>query len=310
MAREYARIVTSIWRNAEFRALAAAEQRLYLLLVTQPDISAAGVLAFRPRRWAEMAVDSGVDGVRASLAKLERGRFVVVDEAAEEVLVRSFIRWDGGFNNPKRRPVIIRAGEEVHSPTVRRALVREFERCNLPSLAVDGLPDSLSSSPTPARDETGHGPSYLQQDGLSRSPSDVLSPSEGVVVTEASRYQPTTHNPQPLPPPADGAKTNELVAAWIDACVSPPPKRVVGHMARQIKELLDEGIPASAVWGGIEEWMTTRSAPSALPSVVNTVMNRRPNRIHSNGYHSQTDANIAAFLRPNQGLVALPGGAS
>jgi hypothetical protein len=47
MARDYANIVTAIWRDRDFRALTAADQRMYLLLVTQPDISAAGTLSPR-----------------------------------------------------------------------------------------------------------------------------------------------------------------------------------------------------------------------------------------------------------------------
>lgn len=219
MAREYARIMTAIWRNREFRVLPEAAQRLYLLLVTQPDISAAGVLALRLRRWAEMSADSKPDDLVATLNELEAGRFIIVDFDSEEVLVRSFIRWDAGYTNSKRRPVIVRAAEEVDSPRLLRALALEFQRCELPPLALDGLPDSAPDRPSdadvmgyaaPSTDDTPNS-LFPQLNSLSGRASGSASPSDGVVVTQVSREDPTTHNPETVPPPA--ARTDEITTA-------------------------------------------------------------------------------------------------
>jgi hypothetical protein len=168
MARDYARIVTAIWRNEEFRSLEESAQRLYLLLVTQPDISAAGVLALRVRRWADMSRDSTAEGLVGVLKELEAGRFVVVDWEAEELLVCSFIRWDGGFNNRKRRPAILAAVGEVGSQVIVRHLVVELQRCGI-TLPSDSPPDSLS------------GAADSDVDSLSGSPSGATSTISDVV---------------------------------------------------------------------------------------------------------------------------------
>jgi hypothetical protein len=212
MARNYAQIMTAIWRNAEFRALAEREQRTYLMLVTQPDISAAGVLALRLRRWSDMAADSTPDGLVYALKVLEAGRFIVVDWDAEELLVRSFIRWDGGFGNPKRRPVIIRSAAEVDSELIRRHLAVEFGRCGITalpggppdspppadSMPPDSPPNSLSGSPSKIENADRAADPFPQVNSL----SDRHAPSDGVVVTYLSTEDPTTHNPQPTTPPA------------------------------------------------------------------------------------------------------------
>lgn len=212
MARNYAQIMTAIWRNAEFRALAEREQRTYLLLVTQPDISAAGVLALRLRRWADMAADSTPDGLVYALKVLESGRFIVVDWDAEELLVRSFIRWDGGFGNPKRRPVIIRSASEVDSAVIRKHLAVEFQRCGiaaLPGGPPDSPPPASSQPPDSPPDSLSDSPSKIDKAERAADPfpqvnslSDSDAASDGVVVTYLATEDPTTHNPQPTTPPA------------------------------------------------------------------------------------------------------------
>lgn len=322
MARDYARIMTAIWRNAEFRALGEVEQRLYLLLVTQPDISAAGVLPLRLRRWADMAADSSTDGLAQSLKVLEEGRFIAVDWAAEELLVRSFIRWDGGFNNPKRRPVIVCAAEDVDSRTIRRLLAVEFKRCGIPGLPDDGPPDGPPTPPSRPIDREPHS----QVDSLSDSPpdthskiekvdpgadpfpqvnslSDRESPSDRVVVTYWST-DPTTRNPQNSAPtarrapagPADEPPTAQtLVGEWIDSSRKRPPAPVIGQASKAIKAMLEEGIDSDDIRTGLRVWADKGLHPSALPSVVNEVMNAAPHAPR-NAPSNKTDARIAALL--------------
>jgi hypothetical protein len=319
MAREYARIMTAIWRNPEFRALSETQQRGYLFLVTQPDISAAGVLALRVRRWADMAASSTPDGLAQVLKELEAGRFIVVDWDVEELLIRSFIRWDGGFNNPKRRPVIVRDAEAVESSRVRRALASEFERCGLPPLALDALPDSPSDRAS--HDErmgyevpSAPGLAELaspQVNRLSGSQSDNDAPSDGVVVTYLSSRDTTTHNPETVPPPA-APSAQTIVAAWIDSCRKRPPNPVIGQTSKQIKALLEEGIAPEDVRAGVELWAAKGLHPSALPSVVNELMNARPAAIPRRSSKPTADDKIAALQAMKTGgpgnVLTLPRG--
>ena len=222
MAREYAQIVTAIWRDRDFRVLPAADQRLYLLVVTQPDITAAGTLPLTVARWASLAPDTTPDDVRASLDRLALARFVGMDHTTEELLVRSFVRWDKGWTNSKRRPVILRSAAELVSPVLARMLAEEFRALGLPT---DALADALSegasgggSDPVPATPFEGGLPTlpevsapnsalstrdyaFSQVDSLSGSPSDAASPtasaSDGVVVSKLSGRDPhpSTHTP-------------------------------------------------------------------------------------------------------------------
>lgn len=203
MARKYANILTAIWRNEDFRALTAEEQRVYLQLTSQPDISAAGVLPLSVTRWSAQARNTTPATVMAALEGLARGRFVIYDTRTEELLVRSFIRWDGGYTNSKRKPVIRDAAQEVESPTIRRALALELRRLDLP----DWLPDALSDSPSvpppqstvDARPEDMTEDLFSQGNRLSDTASDAVSGSERVVVSKGEYLdpQPPTRKPQP-----------------------------------------------------------------------------------------------------------------
>lgn len=219
MARNYANISTAIWRPGDdFRSLSGGAQRTYFMLITQPNISAAGVLPLTIGRWARNAADTTASTLRTDLGDLEKARYVVVDDDTEELLIRSFVKWDGGHGNPKRRPVIRDAAREIASPTIRRALGEEFARLGLPpEWLPDTQADSLSGSlAEPMGDGDSGGlpeaqgreiaetdkSASSQVNSLSDSHADGISPSERVVVTKATYIepQPSTHNPQPLMP--------------------------------------------------------------------------------------------------------------
>lgn len=156
MARSYANFTTAIWRDDDFRALTMAEQHCFMMLNTQADISAAGVLTVALTRWASRVAGCSRADIRAAIAGLEDKGFVVVDEQTEEILIRSFVRWDKGYSNPNRQPSIRDAADAIESPRLRRALAREFQRISVPKLCVpesysqlEGLSDSHPDSHPP-----------------------------------------------------------------------------------------------------------------------------------------------------------------
>lgn len=184
MARDYANVFTAIWREADFRALHASEQRTYFLLVTQPDISAAGTLALTTKRWAGLAADTDRSSIERDLKGLEAAAFVFVDHDTEELLVRTFVKHDKGYGNPKRRPVILAAARALESPRLRAVLWGEMDKLGL----TDMLPplgitpgDSLSDSPSDALSDS-HADTH--PDRPSGTQRDSSSASERVVVTE------------------------------------------------------------------------------------------------------------------------------
>ncbi len=345
MARDYARIMTAIWRNVEFRGLTEQQQRAYLFLVTQPDISAAGVLPLRVRRWADAASSSTPDGLAQLFKELESGRFIVVDWDAEELLIRSFIRWDGGFNNPKRRPVIIRAAEDVESSVIAQHIAMEFKRCG-----IVPPPDGPSGGAEPPIDPPVDTASGRAPDSLSKidrvelddEPFPQVNSLSDTAPTNHGRVpQPSTLNPQPIPTPtasaaeaAPGAQlavihggaadpptdttARTLVAEWIDVCRKRPPRAVIGQTSKAIKTMLDEGVDPDDIRAGITAWSAKGLHPSALPSVVNQAMNATagPTSWARSGASPTADDKILGWQSLKTGtdnqpaMYALPGGDS
>ena len=128
MARSEARVLVDIWDDGDFLALSPTAQRMFLFLISQRDLEHTGVLALRERRWAKGAAGMTAADIAKDLGELERGRFVLIDEDAEELLVRSFIRRDKVFKQPN----VMRAAAErvstIKSSRVRQELLVELDR--------------------------------------------------------------------------------------------------------------------------------------------------------------------------------------
>ncbi len=139
MARDYANIFTAIWRDPDWRLLPSRAQHTYLMLVTQTDITAAGTLNITITRWAANASDTSRASVQADLEVLEAARFVFVDTATEELLVRTFVKHDKGYGNVKRRGSILKAAKAVVSPRLRQILAEEFRKLGVAALNIPEL---------------------------------------------------------------------------------------------------------------------------------------------------------------------------
>lgn len=173
MARNYGNIAVAIWRDPDFTALSVNAQRTYMLLITQHDISSVGTLAITLRRWSRMASDASQECLSDGLKELEAARFIVIDWEGEEILVRTFVKWDGGHTNPKRISSILSAAAAVTSPIIGPVMSTELD-----SLGLD------------------HVKSYPQVDSHSIADRMPTDPPRVVVTTEVSPSQPTTRNPQ------------------------------------------------------------------------------------------------------------------
>jgi len=320
--RHYANVQTSVWAaDSGFRGLPARAQWLYLLLLSQPNISAAGVLPLTVRRWAQMSANMTTAALGEILDELEAQRYVVVDHDTEELLVRTFVRWDNGYRNPKRRPVILRDASAVESLPIRLALVDEFVKLELPT---DALPEKPSDSPSiayPAPEKgltvsTGDAPKSSQENSLFDTPSDGLPLSEGVVVTHrgigtSTKIIPNspssssgedspidgeiveTENLPALPEPVT---TQGVVGEWIAGCRKRPPGNVIGQISKQVKTLIEvDGVDPVDVRAGLDRWKSKNVHPSVLPSIVNEVMNATTS--------STTDDRVAGWLAMELGAA-------
>lgn len=145
MARTYARVKGSVWTDEDWRSLSPEAQWAYLLLISQPQITNCGVLPYLPARWTRLAAGLTTGAVRAMLEELEHHRFVVVDEAAGEVLIRSFVKHDGVEKVPNIRQAALRQYEEIESRLIRHTLAGEYPHLftytgPIPTFHADQLP--------------------------------------------------------------------------------------------------------------------------------------------------------------------------
>lgn len=169
MARSEARIFTTIWQDVEFLALSEGAQRLYLFLLSQPDLGHCGLIALRERRWARTAAGLTAERVTTALKELDAARFIVIDEDTEEVLVRSLIRRDQIWKQPNVMKSAREAAQLIESRAVGLALLEELERIpaeegselarRVLSEFMEELANSLSNpSRNPSDDPSGRGP--------------------------------------------------------------------------------------------------------------------------------------------------------
>jgi len=130
MARDRANINTNLWVDADWRDLDDAEQRLYMLLMTHPSLSYAGVADWRPGRLAAMSRNGSREGVELAAKGLQAKRFVFIDEDTEEILIRSFLRHDGLLKQPKLAVSMANAFGAVASREIQMVIVNELQRLN------------------------------------------------------------------------------------------------------------------------------------------------------------------------------------
>lgn len=128
MARDRANINTGIWNDADYRTLSVGAQHLYYMLMTHPSLSYVGVADWRPNRLTAYAADLTVDSIRAAARELVDGHYIVVDEATEEVLVRSFVKHDGLLKQPRLSVSMANAYAQTASNTIRGVVVYELRR--------------------------------------------------------------------------------------------------------------------------------------------------------------------------------------
>ncbi|HCA85483.1 MAG TPA: hypothetical protein DEQ61_08320 [Streptomyces sp.] len=153
MARGHGRILTSIWEDEDFKNLDEREQRLYLFLISQPNLNHAGLLDLTLRRWARKARGLTVAELEKLIGTLDEARFVVVDEDTEELLIRSFVRNDGVWRMPKVMGAMVSGALEISSKRLRMAMLAEMDRIPL---------EELNGEPSKLRNGT-EGPSIREQ---------------------------------------------------------------------------------------------------------------------------------------------------
>lgn len=133
MGRPYAKVYRDIWADGDFRQLGPEARYVYIFLLSQPDLNAAGVLPLTIRRWAAK-LGITVTALDSALSLLDQREYAVIDDGTEELLVRTFIRNDGLWRIPNTLYAVVRDAERTVSLTLRATLAAE-----LAALPVDEL---------------------------------------------------------------------------------------------------------------------------------------------------------------------------
>lgn len=311
MARSEARIFCSIWRKADFIALTPDEQRMYFLLLSQPDLAYTGVLPLRVRRWVSCSAHTEPDDVVTALGALEQQRFVLIDLDTEELLIRSFIRNDELYKQPQLLTAAERSLGEIASPRLREALADDLDRIPV---------DDLSDAPTVRGKDKKQGPSLrvqvteilhrmsseLRPTATPREPlprpsgsppeplgqalgdagarAHLLSPSSCLLApvsksvsdgtSEISTEQPVSTPIETVAAAAVSDTGKRILTAHVGRLTKRPPDRVVGQLAAQIQALLVEGIDPADITAGLAIVRDRNLNPAALPNAVNEHMQR------------------------------------
>lgn len=128
MARERATINIDIWSDADFRDLTDSAQSLYFKLTSHPKLDYCGVTEFHPGRLAALAREHTADMVMLAAQELSDHFFIVVDQGTDEVMVRSFVRWDGLMKQPRLAVSAAKAYGAIASNKIRAVVVHELQR--------------------------------------------------------------------------------------------------------------------------------------------------------------------------------------
>lgn len=128
MAREHAAIRLDMWGDDDWRGLTRPAQHLYMHLLSSPSLTYAGAADWRPARLAGVSRGTTAADVREAAAELSGALFVVYDDDTEEILIRSFLKYDGLLHKPNVAKAMVTAFGKVVSPTLRGVVVHELSK--------------------------------------------------------------------------------------------------------------------------------------------------------------------------------------
>lgn len=131
MARNHARLLVSLWNDPDWLALTSHQHDVYAALLTTHDLSWCGVAPLLPQRLVAWAADLTLRKVQAALEVLASevaGRFLVIDPATAEILIRSYVRHDDLLKQPNVTKAMVRSIPKVRSKIIQQAITVELGR--------------------------------------------------------------------------------------------------------------------------------------------------------------------------------------
>lgn len=132
------------------------------------------------------------------------------------------------------------------------------------------LTHSLSATVTPSE----HEPKCHCDTPLSATVTPP--PDKSVLISQIVPTERPKKTEPPLEKSADQPTAQTLIAEWIDGMNQKPPGSVIGHLSKEIKNLLDEGYEYEQVRKATILWSQKNLSPGTLPSFLNQVINQPP----------------------------------
>jgi hypothetical protein len=202
MARDHARFNIAIWQDPDWRTLPAPAQHLYMVLWMHPELSYCGVVDWRPGRLVSMSQGWDTDDIRALARCLEARHFIVTDDVSEEVLLRSWVRFDELLKQPRMAVSFANAYAAVSSNTLRGVIIHELRKLYRlePQLPAWANPRVTSMLDLPSTDPKSRAtPEDPFGDGFAYRFGDRFGPSLGQTEPDVSVLVSVPPTPSPTP---------------------------------------------------------------------------------------------------------------
>ena len=149
MPRTEARVLPGIWRDEGFRQLSGRARLLYMMLLTSPELSAAGTIPFLPKRWSLFCGLSPSDTEWAADELGEDG-WIIRDEQEQEAFVSGFFAHEKIARQPRRAIAAVDA-------------MRTLSSLRVAGFASEELAELTAAAPVPV--PRGVRAAVLERDG-------------------------------------------------------------------------------------------------------------------------------------------------
>jgi hypothetical protein len=267
-----------MWSDKDFCALSPLAQRLYMFLLGQPNLNHAGLLPLTLTRWSRSSPGVTVDSLAIDLTELEEADYVITDEDTEEALIRTLVRNDGVWKQPRVMMAMRSDAAEIVSPKLRYRLREELLRIDTSSLKqnvreeIDALiNDVVGSLPDTPPDTPGE-PLPLD---IPRGSADPHARAGARSSTSTSTSTSTTSHAPPatatgLATLADTPDdpTNELLIEHVRAYAEEPPPDAQLAVKQQIMRLVAQRIAPERIRAGLARLRERGVHPNLLPHLV------------------------------------------
>lgn len=234
MARSRATIFTSLWEpDSEFRDLSANAQRVYLMLLSQADLSLCGVIAITVRQWAHNATDTTVETVWEGLHELDAAAYIFLDEEEQQLRIRTFAKHDGVLRQPN---IIVAMSKDFNA--IKSQPLREGFLKGLPEGLLEGLAKGY-------RERLGQ--PFVE--GLLRVCARAPTSDLRLTTSVSPHAEPASTEPPDAPETVTsltaGRKRDEAFAAAFERCWEHYPRKIEKQAAlRAYKATRRRGVPA------------------------------------------------------------------